>query len=95
MGGLHHPGGSASREGLHPGGEGLRESAYREGLHPGGLGRPPCSPKIHEILRHAVDKRAVRILLECFLAFQINIKGQLSATLACKGLFIPSFSVDA
>ena len=34
------------------------------GLDPGELGRPP---EIHEILRDTVNKRAVRILLECFL----------------------------
>ena len=46
---------------------------HQGGLHRGrGLGRPP--PQLHGILRDTVNKRAVRILLECFLvAMYINV----------------------
>ena len=71
-----HPGvgvciqeGSASRGDLHPGGSASGGSATGgvclwRGLHPGGgvLGRPPGA------LQDTVNKRAVRIILECILA---------------------------
>ena len=41
-------------------------------LHPGGGWADP--PELHEILRDTVNKRAVRIVLECFLvAMYINV----------------------
>ena len=69
-GGLH-PGESAS------GGSASRKAYIQGGLHPGGWADPPSgvflqggwadTPKIHGILRDTVNKRAVRILLECIL----------------------------
>ena len=48
----------------------------REGLHPWELGRPtPGSapyPQIHGIPRDMANKRAVRILLECFLVLPFS-----------------------
>ena len=45
------------------------------GLHPGGLGRTPPPPvEINGLLRDTVNKRAVRILLECFLVLFINLR---------------------
>ena len=43
---------------------------YLGGLPPGGLGR---TPPPHGILRDMINKRAVRILLECILVYQYVI----------------------
>ena len=72
-------GGSTSRGGLHPGGlhQGGRLGILPwvclrggGGLHPGGVRQTPS--EIHGIPRDTVNKRAVGILLECFLAKNIK-----------------------
>ena len=52
--------------GLHPGDLHL-EGLPPGGLHQGGLDRSPS--KIHGILWDTVNKRAVHILLACFLVY--------------------------
>ena len=63
----HNQGGSASR-GICIQGEGVCLQGGLppgRGLHPGGVGRPP------QALRDTVNKREVRILLECILVFTL------------------------
>ena len=60
-----------NKGGLHPVGSVSEGSAFKGGLHPGvmvciqgGFGRPPPQE-----LQDTVNKRGLRILLECFLIF--------------------------
>ena len=78
--GICIPGESASKGGLHSGGLhkwglGNTQVCLQWGcLHPGGTGgRLSRSPEIHGILRHTINRRAVRILLQCFLVFHWNL----------------------
>ena len=43
-----------------------------QGVYLGGEGKLGRPPEIHEILRDTVNRRAVRILLECFLVLNKN-----------------------
>ena len=68
---------SASRGGLYRGGLGRPPgSTYRWGRSAsrGGWAEPRPSVEINGLLRDTVNKRAVRILLECFLVLFINLR---------------------